>query len=836
MRRILFILTLLSVGVFAYGQTGTGWSLERRKVNFRDSTYFTKDANFYGPFRINGTAVTSNAAELNILDGALTTYTEINYLVGVTSAIQTQLNAKQATLVSGTNIKTVNGETVLGAGNIVISGEGGAMVYPGAGIPISTGTAWGTSLADQSAEWDSAYTGRYRWSGTPIGLTAATGRTSLGGTTVGQNMFTLTNPDAIRFLRVNADNTVTALTAALFKTALSLTASDVSLGNVTNESKTTMFTSPTFTTTVTLPATTYVPSAGALSFDSGDITLTHSANTLTLGGGNLALGANSLTTTGSIGSTGSRVLKGWFTDLEVTNAIAGSITGTAATVTGFTRNSGTLTLSGGHGITLTTTGTTALTLPTSGTLATNPMSAVGDLIIGGTAGAPTRLTAGTNGYILTMASGSPAWAVATGGAALEARIDSIVTILADTMNIESLLLIDLDTDTVADLSEVRLRVLRADSTDVFATPTQIADTMTARIAAATVGVAAADSNVYAGYTTRTYVESLLGSGSGLSAQRLPFIIGVTTGAPSAADTTVVHSEFEGKHIDLYRDGAKQYQQFTATNIYEGFRVNGSTITVNPAWQANEQVMVDIIEPILWSYLSLEGQESTLLTGLSGYWKLDESAGTTAVDATGGHDGSTTATVNAVGKLGRAYEFDAAVDVVSIPYNTSVSPKGAAFSVSVWFKLDSLPTVTGRSNYLFQQNNTDSPYLAHSIEVRNDDNRIFVRSLNTAGTQYTVLSSGTLSVDTWYNVVFVNRGNGQTLQVYLNGTDVSSSAGTFTGTAFEGLYDTCFGNAYSTAVSYLDGTLDSFGIWSKALSSGEVTELYNSGNGKTYPFN
>ena len=37
--------------------------------------------------------------------------------------------------------------------------------------------------------------------------------------------------------------------------------------------------------------------------------------------------------TGDIGSTGTRITKGWFTDLQVTNAIAGGITGNAATVT-----------------------------------------------------------------------------------------------------------------------------------------------------------------------------------------------------------------------------------------------------------------------------------------------------------------------------------------------------------------------------------------------------------------------------------------------------------------------------------------------------------------------
>lgn len=50
--------------------------------------------------------------------------------------------------------------------------------------------------------------------------TAATARTNLGATTVGANVFTLTNPSAVTFLRVNADNTVDALSAAAFRTAI----------------------------------------------------------------------------------------------------------------------------------------------------------------------------------------------------------------------------------------------------------------------------------------------------------------------------------------------------------------------------------------------------------------------------------------------------------------------------------------------------------------------------------------------------------------------------------------------------------------------------------------
>ena len=49
----------------------------------------------------------------------------MEYVSGVTSAIQTQIDGKQASLVSGTNIKTINSTSLLGSGNISVAPASG---------------------------------------------------------------------------------------------------------------------------------------------------------------------------------------------------------------------------------------------------------------------------------------------------------------------------------------------------------------------------------------------------------------------------------------------------------------------------------------------------------------------------------------------------------------------------------------------------------------------------------------------------------------------------------------------------------------------------------------
>ena len=80
--------------------------------------------------------------------------------------------------------------------------------------------------------------------------TAGAALTSLGATTIGGNIFTLTNPSAVTFPQFNADNTVSALDAATFRAAIGAGTSS-STGTVTSVSGTGTVNGITLTGTVT---------------------------------------------------------------------------------------------------------------------------------------------------------------------------------------------------------------------------------------------------------------------------------------------------------------------------------------------------------------------------------------------------------------------------------------------------------------------------------------------------------------------------------------------------------------------------------------------------------
>lgn len=290
-----------------------------------------------------------DAANINTGD---VSNTEFNYLDGVTSGIQGQIDGKQAAGSYVTQSTTVNGH------------------------PLSSN----------------------------ITVTAG----DLGATTVGNNLFTLTNPTAIRFIKINADNTVTTEDAATFRTSIGAGTGN---GSVTSVA----LTLPSWLSVSGSPVT----SSGTLAV-SAATGQTQNQFLATPNGSTGAVGLRSIVaadiptlnqnTTGSAATlTTPRNINGvafnGSADITVA-AAAGTLTGTTlnSTVTGSSLTShGTIT-SGGLG-------TGAMI---GGVTMTLGSDATGDLYYRNASGVLTRFAAGATGTLLQMGTSSvPRYTTAT---------------------------------------------------------------------------------------------------------------------------------------------------------------------------------------------------------------------------------------------------------------------------------------------------------------------------------------------------------------------------------------------------------------------------------------
>jgi hypothetical protein len=136
-------------------------------------------------------------------------------------------------------------------------------------IAISLTAGYSIPTTASQATWDTASSERRQWDGGSTNLVAATGRTSLGATTLGGNLFTLANVAAISFPRINADNTVSTLDAAAFRTAIGAGTSSTT-GTVTSVGGTGTVSGLTLSGTVT--GSGNLTLGGTLSLTSGNVT------------------------------------------------------------------------------------------------------------------------------------------------------------------------------------------------------------------------------------------------------------------------------------------------------------------------------------------------------------------------------------------------------------------------------------------------------------------------------------------------------------------------------------------------------------------------------------
>lgn len=229
-------------------------------------------------------------------------------------------------------------------------------------------------------------------------------------------------------------------------------------------------------------------------------------------------------------------------------------------------------------------------------------------------------------------------------------------------------------------------------------------------------------------------------------------------------------------------------------------------------------------------LMMAGQApSTLPNGLLAFWNFDNNLN----DATGLNPAGTVfvGTLSyTTGKVGQAgYNSGNATCCLKMAQGAKVQPR-LALSISAWVRDDGTPNTNCRFLGDWHQVTTLDRWLMF-FPAGSPNAPSFVLS-NESETQVYNKTFGALGTG-WHHLVATwSAADG--VKQYKDGVLVNS--GTFnvaTLNAANSVGITAFQQAESGGPLY--GAIDCFGIWNRVLAPSEVTELYNSGAGKAYPF-
>lgn len=215
-----------------------------------------------------------------------------------------------------------------------------------------------------------------------------------------------------------------------------------------------------------------------------------------------------------------------------------------------------------------------------------------------------------------------------------------------------------------------------------------------------------------------------------------------------------------------------------------------------------------------------------------YYKFDETSGNFANSSAGGDynlSGLYSPVLNVAGKINTA---------------TNVSPSGGGalwmnrtafnmtsitnnpLSINIWFNGTN---IGGDDQFLVGKAITTGSYLAELLIT--PAGLIRARSNRDGGVQE-VLGSA-ISNNTWYMATLVTNQTG--IFLFLNGTLINSTANAFTYKNDTRSNFTIGAGSYESAAYWgnFTGTIDEVGVWNRSLTSTDVSELYNSGNGLAY---
>ena len=212
----------------------------------------------------------------------------------------------------------------------------------------------------------------------------------------------------------------------------------------------------------------------------------------------------------------------------------------------------------------------------------------------------------------------------------------------------------------------------------------------------------------------------------------------------------------------------------------------------------------------------------LTTDIVAYYKMDGDA----TDSVGSNNGSVTGATLTTGKINQGYSLSGSSQYITISTGSEFDDLDTAMTIIAWIKL----TATDNECIIGKYDATDNHrFILHRIS----GGKLSTILGHGTATDVSITGGTTLSTGVWYHTALTYDGTDAKL--YINGSSdatpvTASGALSFNGeTTYIGRYDDSSGSGY------FSGVIDEVGIWNRALSSNEITALYNSGDGLQYPF-
>ena len=194
-----------------------------------------------------------------------------------------------------------------------------------------------------------------------------------------------------------------------------------------------------------------------------------------------------------------------------------------------------------------------------------------------------------------------------------------------------------------------------------------------------------------------------------------------------------------------------------------------------------------------------------------------------------------------GKIGNAFSFNGTTGYVNMGDKLDVGL--SSWTYSFWFNANTLTT----GNYMSLFSKSIAADSVGRIWCSTYGNKIqfnFATALASSSV-ISIETNTTFSISTWYNITLI-FDRADKMKIYSNGTlvavtslNATNNLTPYSATNYDSVQPFRIG-AYTAAdnttpISFFDGKIDAFNIWNKVLTDLEITAIYNSGNGRQYPF-